>query len=374
MKYILSIYCFELFLLTIFSYLFIDPNLIYLHKLYSGFTFTNKEITTGIYVFFITSIFILYLYLVSAYKNEFAKMKKVIIASAVILLFSYPAMVSFDVFNYIATAKVIFHYKENPYVIMPIEFLNDPLLLFMHAPNKTALYGPLWILLTGSPYILGVGNFLLTLFLFKILIGIFYFTAINFFRKLSDNTSTLFFALNPLVVFETFVSGHNDIVMICFVLISYYLLKKQKPSVSILFFIASILIKYSTIFLIPAYIIALLKLIKGREINWQQLYFYSFLSMFFIFLLSPIREEMYPWYGLWFLPFSFLMIKQRAIRIFSISLSFALLLRYVPFMLTANYFGSTPIIRSFLTIIPPFVTMTIYILRNSLWIKKLRLL
>src|SRR5581483_4454944 len=95
---------------------------------------------------------------------------KIIIGVSVsLLLLAYPTMLSFDIFNYIATAKVLFHYHENPYIIMPMEFIGDPLLHYTRAANKVALYAPFWIFITGSPYVLGFKNIFLILFNFKIL-------------------------------------------------------------------------------------------------------------------------------------------------------------------------------------------------------------
>src|SRR5260221_3326430 len=116
-------------------------------------------------------------------------------------------MLSYDIFNYIATAKVLFLYHENPYIIMPIEFLGDPFLLFMHAANKLALYGPFWIIMTGIPFLFSVKNFILSLLLFKLFVASFYFGTILFFNKLAKNLLSIFvFGLNPLVIIETSVS------------------------------------------------------------------------------------------------------------------------------------------------------------------------
>ena len=41
---------------------------------------------------------------------------------------------------------------------MPIEIPNEPYLAFTRAANKTALYGPVWILLTAIPHLLGQGD------------------------------------------------------------------------------------------------------------------------------------------------------------------------------------------------------------------------
>ncbi len=152
MKIILFLtYSLFLIFISFFSYLFLDPNLIYLNNFFTGFSFSYRGITTIFYTAIILLFFIFYILFVKLLNKGVLVKKDILILigiSALGLLFSYPAMVSYDIFNYVATAKVSFYYFENPYLLMPIQFLNDPLLLFMQAANKTALYGPFWIMLT----------------------------------------------------------------------------------------------------------------------------------------------------------------------------------------------------------------------------------
>lgn len=357
--------------LTLFSYLFIDQNFLYLKNIYSGFSFDHRVIPTVIYISFILIFFLFYIsFAILAKKNALAKkdLKLLIILTTIILFLSYPAMLSYDIFNYIFTAKVTYFYKENPYIVMPIEFIGDPLLLFTHAANKIALYGPFWTILTGIPYILGFGNFLVVLFNLKFFVGIFYLLSVTNIFKLTKNLFyTLIFALNPLIVIETLLSGHNDIVMMFFALFSLSLLKNKKLGLAFAFLFLSILIKYSTVFLIPVFLYTSYKVFKKEAIDWNKIFFICFLSMFVIFLLSFIREEIYPWYGIWFLVFAFLTKRNFFIKL-SIILSFGLLLRYIPFMLLGTHSGLTPMLKTFLMSIPPFLYL-FYVLIKKLWLR-----
>lgn len=367
------LYVFFLLCFSIFSYLFIDPNFLYLHNIYSGFAFSSRQVATALYVLFILVLFTFYFLFLRLDKNGLFSLKDFklyIILTILLLLFSYPAMLSFDIFNYIASSKVLFFYHENPYIIMPIEFTRDPLLLFMHAANKTALYGPIWILLTGVPYLLGFGNFILTLFSFKLFISLSYIGTIFIIWKISKNfTTLLLFALNPLIIIETLLSGHNDIVMMFFVLLSFYLLIKKRIFWAIIFIILSILIKYATLLLLPIFIYVSIKKIRKTEIKWDKVFSYSAILMIIAFLLSPIREEIYPWYAIWFLPFAFLVPKNKILLYLSISFSFGLLLRYIPFMLLGTYFGPTPLIKTLVTFVPPIVTLSYLFIKEKLWRK-----
>lgn len=359
MKKILTLgYFVHLLLFSIFSYFFVDPNLIYLKDLFTGFAFDYRGISTFIYSLFILSFFVFYFLFLKLAGKKLLNQKDLIILVAITIIslfFSYPALVSYDIFNYIATAKVSFYYLENPYLIMPIQFANDPLLLFTHAANKIALYGPFWIILTSIPFILGFGQFLIILFNLKLFVLIFYLLTLYLIYKFSKNTEVLIlFALNPLVVFESLVGTHNDIVMMFFALLSLYLFKNKKMLLGLVFLLLSIFIKFATIFLIPVFIYLFIQKIKGREISWDKVFFFASISMFTIFLLSSFREEIYPWYGIWFLTF-IPFIKNSLLKGFYLSLSLGLLLRYIPYMYLGTYFGPTPTLKIILMLIPVFL-------------------
>lgn len=369
-KFLVVSYSIFLTLFSIFSYAFVDPNLLYLKDIYSGFAFSNRFLTTIFYMLFIFIFFIFYGIFVWLAVKKKLKFKDMLILLGVtlgILLFSYPAMLSYDIFNYIATSKVLFFYRENPYVIMPIEFIGDPLLSFTHAANKIALYAPLWIFLTGAPYVLGFGDFIVTLLNFKILLSAFYLATVFLIWKISKSIVSVFlFSFNPLIITETLISGHNDIVMTFLALFSFLFLIKKKIFVAILLFILSILIKYATILLIPVFLYFLWRTIKKKDIVWKSIFYSSSLLMYAGFLLSPIREEIYPWYALWFLPFAFLVADKKLLLYISIAFSFGLLLRYIPFMFFGTHAGLTPIIKSSVTFIPVFLVL-FYFIAKKLW-------
>ena len=278
---------------------------------------------------------------------------------------AYPAMLSNDIFNYIATAKVLFTYHENPYIIMPIEFTGDPLLKFMHAANKTALYGFVWILLTGIPFVLGFSNIFLTLFSFKLFITIFYLLTIYYIGKITkQKLSMILFGLNPLVLIETMVSGHNDIVMMFFALVSLWVFLKRESLKGIVLLLLSIFIKYASGILVPLY----LYMYITKHYEMRKMLTLAAVSMFCIFFLSSIREEIYPWYAIWFLIFVVLIPQKRVLLTLSILFSFSLLFRYIPYMFFGTYGGITQGVKTVLTFAAPSLYL-LFILGKTLWVK-----
>lgn len=358
MKAVISIFILTLILFSVFSYAFVDINLSYFKNLYTGLYLNYRFLLTAIYsilIFILFGCFYSFIKDVDRLKIQFNKVILFIVLATVL---AYPAALTFDIFNYMTTARVTFVYQENPYIIYPTEFLNDPYLLFTRAANKTALYGPFWILLTGIPHFTGLGNFVLTLFSFKTFIALFYLGTVYLISKI-DKNAVLFFALNPLAIIESLVSSHNDIVMIFFALLSFYLFFQTKYIPSLFSILGSLLIKPATLFLMPVYLGMIKDKVIGKKINKEKAFRYSAIFMFIIFLLSPLREELYPWYAIWFIVFTAFLHKNKFLQNLVLVFSLGLMLRYIPYMATGNYFGPTPIIRNLL-MTTPVVIFLIY--------------
>ncbi len=369
-KIVFRLYVLTVFIFSVFSYVFIDKNLIYLNVFYTGLYSVYRNYVGTIYLTLLVMLHILYLVLIRLYLKKIIGYKEIIFLitiTIILLFFSYPTILSYDIFNYIATAKVAFLYGENPYVVMPIEFINDPILLFMHAANKTALYGPVWIGLTLFPHILGFGNFLLTLFSFKLVIAGFYILSNILIYKLVKNWfSVIIFALHPLVIIETLISGHNDIVMIGLVLIAYLLLKKKRILFAAIFLFLSIGIKFATIFLLPVFIYVSINTVRNKIVNWSKVYYLSSLAMFIVFLISPFREEMYPWYSIWFFVFICLSIPSKNLLVVTSLFLFGLMLRYIPFLFFGIYSPLVIQLRTAIMFLPLLIYFLILMLNKIL--------
>lgn len=372
MKKILFI-LYPLFLcaVTYQSYFFVDQNLHYFGWFYKHFVIETRGEKAVALLLLLLIFFLFYIVSLWLYKKKQLTQKDgivLIVVTTICLLFAYPAVYSHDIFNYLATAKVSFFYKENPYIIMPIEFGGDPLLAFMHAPNKIALYGPGWIMLTFFPYVLAGGSFIAMLFLFKATVIVFYYFLLYFVYKLSKNFfAVLFVGLNPLVVIETLWSGHNDSVMMALLLAGFYLYRHRRRGIGVLFYVWSILIKYATGILLP--LLLLLKYThKGKPIPQELVYRWSMYGMIGIFLLSSFREEIYPWYAIWFLPFVALAGNKNE-KLLVILFTFCLELRYFPYLFLGTHFGITPVLKSLITFCPVGVALAFLVVKK-IWQKK----
>lgn len=356
-------------LLSILSWGFVDANSPYpvIGWLYKLIHIYRGE-TTTIYVILFASLFVLYIWtlgLIHLKKITFHTVLFSVVVTTVLLFFGFPGL-SYDVFNYMATAKVSFMYHENPYIVMPVELTGEPMLSYMHAANKIALYGPVWIALTIVPYLLGQGYPLLTLYLFKLVAVGFYILTLWFIWKLSNKNlwAIVFFGLNPIVLSETILSAHNDIVMMAFILGAFYLLQRKRYAFSVVALILSVGIKYATIFIVPIYMFAMVSDIQNSKRNWQKIWLWNTCAMHLAFILSPLREEIYSWYFIWPLTFLSFLPGESILVWASYGFTFGLPYRFAPFVYWREWTGLTPLIKKIVTITFPALCGTYGYFKN----------
>ncbi|MEO8972360.1 MAG: hypothetical protein ABI406_12260 [Ktedonobacteraceae bacterium] len=138
-----------------------------------------------------------------------------------------PAMLSHDVFVYAGYGRIIAAHGANPYFTTLNAFPHDPLIPLDDWSWAIAAYGPVWLTICASfawmfgaepiRYIIAfrllglLAHLLNTLLIYKIL------------QKTGRSPrtvtlGTLLYAWNPLALMESSLGGHNDMLMITFIL------------------------------------------------------------------------------------------------------------------------------------------------------------
>ena len=318
----------------------------------------QRPLSTALYLFLLSGLFVFYIiFLILAKKNQITKKQlfTIIGIAGVILLFSYNAF-SYDLFNYIFDAKIVTHYQQNPYEHRALDYFGEPMLGFMRWTHRLYPYGPTWLALTIPLSFVGFGYFLFTLMLFKFLAFASYLGSVFYLNKILKKVSpehglfgVAFFALNPLVLIESLVSAHNDIVMMFFAIFAFYLLISKKYIFAFLLLFFSIGIKFATVFLLPIFIFVLIQDLRKKQINFENIWLISILGMITAIILAIFRTELQPWYLLHTVPFIALLKKQRIFLFLTITLSLGLLLHYVPFLYTGNWDPPIPTIKIWIT-------------------------
>ena len=256
-----------------------------------------------------------------------------------------------------------YFYGENPYVVMPIEIPNEPYLAFTRAANKYALYGPVWILISFVPHFLGMDSIWQTIIAFKCINAIAYALFSYFIYKTTQSyKNVIFFALNPLVLIEALVSGHNDIFMMLLALVGFWLWTANPMRSKILGFLLIFLswfTKGATVILSPLFFV--------KRIPWEKTLLIAYCLMSFVFIVvAPLREELYPWYAVWIIMIASLLplSKYNFIYWFTIVLSFSLELRHLPYMWMGYYEGPGPMLRLLVTLVPISLFFVSYFLKR----------
>ena len=144
----------------------------------------------------------------------------------------------------------------------------------------------------------------------------------------------MFYAINPLILIESLVSPHNEVVMLTLVLLSIYLLVLSKKFFSLILLALSVSIKYFSVVLLPIY------LLVGSD-NWGQIFKAGFYLWLFSLIPAVILREPYSWYIVPVIGLAALCQSSKFIPKFSLALSAATLLRYWPFIYLGEYSSLT---------------------------------
>jgi len=319
----------------------------------------NRPLSTDLYLAILFLLFTFYfLLLFWCKRNRFTSREiwLLILLTAGLLWFSYNAF-SYDLFNYIFDARIITYYQQSPYGHKALDFSGDPMLGFMHWTHRYYPYGPLWLAITVPLSFLGFHKLIPTMILFKGLGVIGYLGSSWFIYKILSKTNPskklfglTFYAFNPLIIIESLVSGHNDILMMMVALGGFWFLLKKKYLLAWLMLGLSVGIKFATAVLIPVFIFVIWLNWQKRKIDWEKIWLISFFFMVVALLAAIKRTEVQPWYLLYILPFVSLVSEKPIFFWPAISLSLGLLLHYAPFLYLGNWDPPVPTIKIWLTV------------------------
>lgn len=310
----------------------------------------QRPLSTALFIALVVIFFVLYSVALNVKKLS---LWPIIIGITIIFLFSYPAF-SYDIFNYMFDAKTVLVYHKLPYAVSPLQFTGvEPWLSFMHWTHIPSIFSPFWILLTIPFYLLGFGYFLGIMWSFKLLVAVAYLTAAWLIYRVlrgldPDNAArgTAIFALNPLIIFETLLSGHNDIVMMALAVGAFYVYVHKNHLSSFFLLASSVATKVMTVSLIPLFIF-----------GWKRSWAFIAMIIGFVLFIAITKREIQPWYMIWFIPWYALLPRLKWLTIIGTGLCAGFLLRYVPFLYTGGYNPPVPTVMNWLVIVPAAISI-----------------
>jgi hypothetical protein len=187
------------------------------------------------------------------------------LVASLILLFSYPYDAA-DVFDNIMHGRILGVYGANPFERIPSDFKHDPFYRYTAWRGTTSAYGPGWELMAGGVARL-VGNSIVTNVLaFKVLCGAFLLASIGvvatILRRVASERAlagVVLLAWNPVILYETFGHGHNDMAMVFWILVAVWMLVERRLTLTILALVMGALVKFIPLLMLPAAMLVALR-------------------------------------------------------------------------------------------------------------------
>lgn len=193
------------------------------------------------------------------------------ILSAIVLVFLYPFDAS-DIFDYIMHGRMLVLYNANPYRETAAMYPFDPIFPYVGWVKSTSPYGPFWLQLSALTARLAGNIVANNVIAFKLLNGTFYLISVGFVIAILQHQNpsrTLagvwLFACNPLVLYETFGHGHNDITLTACLLCSVWFMLERHYTLAVLSLVTGALFKYVPLLVLPA---AILYALIDQQ-NWK---------------------------------------------------------------------------------------------------------
>jgi alpha-1,6-mannosyltransferase len=238
----------------------------------------------------------------------------------------YP-VAALDLYDYLMYGRIVLVYQGNPFFQPPSAF-PDQLVGYSPWPNERSVYGPVWQLLSLIPTAIAGESMLRGIVTFKVL-GLLAFVCCTLviwqlLKRLAPALApagALLFAWNPLLQFELVGNGHNDVVMVLFVLLAIWALIAERRLLVLPLLALAVLTKLLAVALGPIFLYALLRgrrplreklrvIVAGGAISlalavasyapfWgglDTLYFLSRGNWFTASLPTMLREVLRQWY------------------------------------------------------------------------------
>ena len=181
-----------------------------------------------------------------------------------------------DVFIYAARSRLLSEYGENPNAVPPIVHWDaDPYMAYASKEwsDNLSPYAPLWNQIAAPITWLGGDSIAAAVIGFKMLSAIsaiaIAWLVYDILRARNPEwalVAALFWLWNPLVIWDGIGNAHNDVILMLPVVAAFWAWQRRHDSWVVPLLLASVLIKYVTIILIPIAVVALWR--RNRE--WSE--------------------------------------------------------------------------------------------------------
>lgn len=190
------------------------------------------------------------------------------------LLFAYPINAT-DIFRYVIRGRIASAYGQNPFTVPASSFPTDPFMpLAGEWANETSPYGPVWELVAAGLTGVSGDSLLAGVLLFKLLALLcFVATAALLWSLLPDGRSraayTLLWAWNPALLLHFAVDGHNDALMILWLVLGYWLARRGHREAGFLVMSLAVLTKPIAVLVMPFFFVEIFRRLDAGRARRQ---------------------------------------------------------------------------------------------------------
>jgi hypothetical protein len=226
------------------------------------------------YVALIGALFLAYWL---AYRQVRHRPLHLVVILSVAAVFCVPLIATFpynstDVYRYFIRARVLVVHGQSPFVAPPSAFPGDPFLpLAGEWATATSPYGPLWELVAAGITVIRPRNLQVALILFKTLASALQVAIGGLIWVILGGDSSpaerrgrvLLWAWNPALLLISAVNAHNDILMIFWLVLGWWL-SRRHPLGGLLVLALAPLTKPIALLALPFLYVAVLRRVPGR--------------------------------------------------------------------------------------------------------------
>jgi hypothetical protein len=147
------------------------------------------------------------------------------LAFSAVLRGMYP-VAAVDIYDYYLYGRISLLHGGNPFIQPPRDFPQDPYLYLSPWQAEPSVYGPVWQIislvptaLAGDDLLFAIGAFKITAIIGSLVTALLIYITLHRLAPERAIAGTLFFAWNPLVLFEIAGNGHNDSILTAFMML-----------------------------------------------------------------------------------------------------------------------------------------------------------
>jgi hypothetical protein len=197
------------------------------------------------------------------------------LALAATLMLAHPIGAN-DIFGYTMHGELMVRFRANPLLFPATNFPEATFAAYSGYAHQASNYGPLWTWIEAAVVaITGTSNVLWAVLGFKLIATIAYLTSaatiyVILRRRSPDQSVTglLFFAWNPLILFEYVVNGHNDALFMALVVAGVLMWELDRPLPMVVALTLSLLIKVPSALLLPIFFLSVIRRTASRSDRW----------------------------------------------------------------------------------------------------------